>query len=104
MDFRQLFKLRLVVAAMGETHRLGWWNSGVLTGTGEFLFQDRLKLLSFQPGGEPLGSAHGQPSRPAFGHGVTGGGSRHPDRGGHALLQHAEVHSQLVVGERCVHP
>lgn len=39
MNFRQLFKLRLVVAAMGETQRLGWWNSGVLTGTGEFLFQ-----------------------------------------------------------------
>ncbi len=39
MDYRQLFKLRLVVAAMGETQRLGWWNSGVLTGTGEFLFQ-----------------------------------------------------------------
>ena len=39
MDFRQLFKLRLVVAALGETQRLGWWNSGVLTGTGEFLFQ-----------------------------------------------------------------
>ena len=39
MDFRQLFKLRLVVAAMGETQRLGWWNSGVLTSTGEFLFQ-----------------------------------------------------------------
>ena len=39
MDFRQLFKLRLVVAAMGETQRLGWWNNGVLTGTGEFLFQ-----------------------------------------------------------------
>ena len=39
LDFRQLFKLRLVVAAMGETQRLGWWNSGVLTGTGEFLFQ-----------------------------------------------------------------
>ena len=39
MDFRQLFKLRLVVAAMGETQRLGWWNSGVLTGTGDYLFQ-----------------------------------------------------------------
>jgi hypothetical protein len=39
MDFRQLFKLRLVVAAMGETQRLGWWNSGVLTDTGEYLFQ-----------------------------------------------------------------
>ena len=39
MDFRQLFKLRLVVAALGESQRLGWWNSGVLTGTGEFLFQ-----------------------------------------------------------------
>ncbi|MFN6340390.1 MAG: BrxE family protein [Cyanobacteriota bacterium] len=39
MDFRQLFKLRLVVAALGETQRLGWWKSGVLTGTGEFLFQ-----------------------------------------------------------------
>lgn len=39
LDFRKLFKLRLVVAAMGETQRLGWWNSGVLTGTGEFLFQ-----------------------------------------------------------------
>jgi len=39
LDYRQLFKLRLVVAAMGETQRLGWWNSGVLTGTGEFLFQ-----------------------------------------------------------------
>jgi len=32
LDFRQFFKLRLVVAAMGETQRLGWWNSGVLTG------------------------------------------------------------------------
>ena len=63
-----------------------------------------VELLSLQPGGDPLGSTHGQPSRPAFGHGVTGGGSRHPDRGGHALLQHAVVHSQLVVGERCVHP
>jgi hypothetical protein len=39
LDFRQLFKLRLVVAALGETQRLGWWNSGVLSGTGEFLFQ-----------------------------------------------------------------
>jgi hypothetical protein len=39
MNFRQLFKLRLVVAAMGETQRLGWWNSDVLTATGEFLFQ-----------------------------------------------------------------
>ena len=39
MDFGQLFKLRLVVAAMGETQRLGWWNGGVLTGTGEYLFQ-----------------------------------------------------------------
>jgi hypothetical protein len=40
LDYRHLFKLRLVVAAMGgETQRLGWWNSGVLTGTGEFLFQ-----------------------------------------------------------------
>jgi hypothetical protein len=39
LDFRQLFKLRLVVAALGENQRLGWWNSGVLTGTGEFLFQ-----------------------------------------------------------------
>ena len=39
LDFRQLFKLRLAVAALGETQRLGWWNSGVLTGTGEFLFQ-----------------------------------------------------------------
>jgi hypothetical protein len=39
LDFRQLFKLRLVVATLGETQRLGWWNSGVLTGTGEFLFQ-----------------------------------------------------------------
>ena len=39
MDFRQLFKLRLVVAALGESQRLDWWNSGVLTGTGEFLFQ-----------------------------------------------------------------
>jgi hypothetical protein len=39
LDFRQLFKLRLVVAAMGETQRLGWWNSGVLTEMGEFLFQ-----------------------------------------------------------------
>jgi hypothetical protein len=38
LDFRQLFKLRLVVAALGETQRLGWWNSGVLTSTGEFLF------------------------------------------------------------------
>ena len=39
LDFRQLFKLRLVVAALGETQRLGLWNSGVLTGSGEFLFQ-----------------------------------------------------------------
>ena len=39
LDFRQLFKLRLVVAALGESQRLGWWSSGVLTGTGEFLFQ-----------------------------------------------------------------
>ncbi|MFN9622536.1 MAG: BrxE family protein [Cyanobacteriota bacterium] len=39
LDFRQLFKLRLVMAALGETQRLGLWNSGVLTGTGEFLFQ-----------------------------------------------------------------
>jgi hypothetical protein len=39
MDFRQLFKLRLVVAAMGETQRRDWWNSDVLTGMGEFLFQ-----------------------------------------------------------------
>ena len=38
MDFLQLFKLRLVVAALGETQRLGWWNSGVLTGTGDYLF------------------------------------------------------------------
>lgn len=39
MDFRQLFNFRLVVAALGETKRQGWWNSGVLTGTEEFLFQ-----------------------------------------------------------------
>jgi len=39
MDFRQLFKLRLVVAAFGESQRIGWWNSGVLTSTGEYLFQ-----------------------------------------------------------------
>jgi hypothetical protein len=39
LDYRQLFKLCLVVAAMDETQRLGWWNRGVLTGTGEFLFQ-----------------------------------------------------------------
>ncbi|MCP9808689.1 BrxE family protein [Cyanobium sp. HWJ4-Hawea] len=39
MDFRQLFKLRLVVAALGDTQRLGWWNGGVLTGMGEYLFQ-----------------------------------------------------------------
>ena len=39
LDFRKLFKPRLVVAALGETQRLGWWNSGVLTGTGEFVFQ-----------------------------------------------------------------
>ena len=38
MNFRQLFKLRLVIAAMGETARLNWWNSGVMTETGEFLF------------------------------------------------------------------
>lgn len=24
---------------MGETQRLGWWNDGVLTSTGEFLFK-----------------------------------------------------------------
>ncbi len=47
MDFRQLFKLRLVVAAMGETQRLGWWNNGVLSGTGEFLFQQAFP--SFAP-------------------------------------------------------
>jgi hypothetical protein len=39
LDFRQLFKLRLMMAALGESQRLGWWNSGILTGTGEFLFQ-----------------------------------------------------------------
>ena len=39
LDFRQLFKLRLVVAAIGETQRRDWWNSDVLTGMGEFLFQ-----------------------------------------------------------------
>lgn len=39
MEFRQLFKLRLVVAALGESGRLGWWNSGVLTTTGAFLFE-----------------------------------------------------------------
>jgi hypothetical protein len=39
LDFRQLFKLRLVMAALGESQRLGWWNSGMLTGTGEFLLQ-----------------------------------------------------------------
>ena len=39
MDFAQLFKLRLAVAALGETQRMGWWNSGVLTETGQFLFQ-----------------------------------------------------------------
>jgi len=38
LDFRQLFKLRLVVAALGETQWLGWWNSGVLTGRGDYLF------------------------------------------------------------------
>jgi hypothetical protein len=63
-----------------------------------------LELLSFQPGGEPLGSAHGQPSRPAFGRGVACGGSRYPDGGGLALLQNLVVHLQLVVGERCVYP
>jgi hypothetical protein len=46
LDFRQLFKLRLVVAALGETQRLGWRNSGVLTGTGEFLFQQGFPLSS----------------------------------------------------------
>lgn len=39
LNFRQLFKLRLAVAALGDTQRLGWWNSGVLTGTGKFLFE-----------------------------------------------------------------
>ena len=39
MDYRQLFKLRLVVAAMGEARRLGWRNSGVLSGTQGGLFQ-----------------------------------------------------------------
>jgi hypothetical protein len=39
LDYRQLFKLRLVVAAMGETRRLGSRNSGVLTGTRGGLFQ-----------------------------------------------------------------
>lgn len=39
LDFRQLFKPRLVVATLEESQRLGWWNSGVLIGTGAFLFQ-----------------------------------------------------------------
>ena len=39
MDFRQLFKLRLLVAALGQSQRLEWCKSGVLMGTREFLFQ-----------------------------------------------------------------
>ncbi len=39
MNFRQLFKLRLVIAAMGEAARLKWWKSSVMSGTGEFLFE-----------------------------------------------------------------
>jgi hypothetical protein len=39
LDYRKLFKLRLVVAAMGEARRLGSRNSDVLTGTQGGLFQ-----------------------------------------------------------------
>ena len=39
IDFPQLFKLRLVVAAIGEKDRLGWWNSEVLNEAGRFLYE-----------------------------------------------------------------
>ena len=39
MNFRQLFKLRLVIASIGETARMNWWNSSVMSITGEFLFE-----------------------------------------------------------------
>ncbi|MCX5966898.1 MAG: hypothetical protein NTV57_04470 [Cyanobacteria bacterium] len=37
IDFKRLFKLRLLVARHGEMDAARWWNSGALTG--EFLFQ-----------------------------------------------------------------
>ncbi|WP_216905712.1 BrxE family protein [Synechococcus sp. CCY 0621] len=39
MNLALLFKLRLVVAALGGSQRLGWWNADVLTNTGEYLFK-----------------------------------------------------------------
>jgi len=39
LNFRQLFKLRLVVAAIGEKDRRGWWNSEVLNDAGRFLYE-----------------------------------------------------------------
>ena len=39
IDFPQLFKLRLVVAAIGEKDRRGWWNSEVLNDSGRFLYE-----------------------------------------------------------------
>ena len=39
MNLRQIFKLRLIVAAIGESTRMNWWNSNVLSLTGEFLFK-----------------------------------------------------------------
>jgi hypothetical protein len=42
LDFRQLFKIRLEMAAMGETHGLGSRESGLLTGKGKLLIQQSL--------------------------------------------------------------
>jgi hypothetical protein len=39
IDFPQLFKLRLVVAAIGEKDRRGWWNSELLNDSGRFLYE-----------------------------------------------------------------
>jgi len=54
MDFPQLFKLRLVVADIGESQRLGWWNSGLLTGRGELPFQQGLPRATAMAGGGSL--------------------------------------------------
>lgn len=39
INFPQLLKLRLVVAAIGEKDRRGWWNSELLCDSGRFLFE-----------------------------------------------------------------
>jgi hypothetical protein len=42
LDFRQLFKIRLEVAAMGEPHGLGSRESGMVLGKGKLLIQQSL--------------------------------------------------------------